>query len=27
MRAYGGSWDDADTHCARCGKLIQRAWS
>ncbi len=27
MRAYGGSWDDADFHCAQCGKLIQRAWS
>ncbi len=24
---YGGSWDDADFHCAKCGKLIQRAWS
>jgi predicted RNA-binding Zn-ribbon protein involved in translation (DUF1610 family) len=27
MRAYGGSWDDAETHCAKCGKLIQRAWN
>jgi hypothetical protein len=26
MRTYGGSWDDADTHCAQCGKLIHRAW-
>jgi ribosomal protein L37AE/L43A len=26
-RTYGGSWDDADTHCARCGKLIHRAWT
>ncbi len=23
---YGGSWDDADTRCAKCGKLIHRAW-
>jgi transposase-like protein len=27
MRTYGGSWDDADTHCARCGRLIQPAWT
>jgi hypothetical protein len=27
MRTYGGSWDDADVHCAQCGKLIHRAWS
>ena len=26
MRTYGGSWDDADTHCAGCGKLIHSAW-
>jgi len=26
MRTYGGNWDDADSHCARCGKLIHRAW-
>lgn len=26
LRTYGGSWDDADTHCAKCGKLIHRAW-
>jgi hypothetical protein len=26
MRTYGGSWDDADFHCARCGKLVRRAW-
>lgn len=26
MRTYGGSWDDADFHCAKCGKLIHRAW-
>jgi len=26
MRTYGGSWDDADTHCAKCGKLVQSAW-
>ena len=26
MRNYGGSWDDADIHCAKCGKLVQRAW-
>ena len=26
MRTYGGSWDDADTHCATCGKLVQPAW-
>ena len=26
MRTYGGSWDDADTHCAKCGKLLQSAW-
>lgn len=24
MRTYGGSWDEADTHCANCGKLIRR---
>jgi hypothetical protein len=24
MRTYGGSWEYADTHCARCGKLILR---
>jgi hypothetical protein len=27
MRTYGGSTDDADSHCAKCGKLIHRAWS
>jgi hypothetical protein len=27
MRTYGGSTDDADSHCAQCGKLIHRAWS
>jgi hypothetical protein len=27
MRTYGGNWDDADCHCAQCGKLIRRAWS
>jgi len=26
MRTYGGSWDDADVHCAQCGKLIHSAW-
>jgi hypothetical protein len=26
MRTYGGNWDDADTRCAKCGKLIHRAW-
>jgi len=26
MRTYGGSWDDADIHCAKCKKLIHRAW-
>jgi ribosomal protein L37AE/L43A len=26
-RTYGGSWEDADTHCAKCGKLIHRAWA
>jgi ribosomal protein L37AE/L43A len=25
-RTYRGSWDDADTHCAKCGKLIHPAW-
>ena len=25
-RTYGGSWDDADIHCAKCGRLIHRAW-
>ena len=24
MRNYGRSWDEADTHCAKCGKLIRR---
>lgn len=24
MRTYGGPWEYADTHCARCGKLILR---
>jgi len=27
MRTHGGSWDDADCHCAECGKLIHHAWS
>jgi hypothetical protein len=27
MRTHGGSWDDADCHCAQCGKLIYQAWS
>jgi hypothetical protein len=27
MRNYGGAWDDADIHCAKCGNLIQRAWN
>ena len=26
MRTYGGSLDDADIHCANCGKLIHSAW-
>ena len=26
VRTYGGSWDDADFHCAGCGRLIHRAW-
>jgi hypothetical protein len=24
MRTYGGPWEYADTHCAKCGKLIRR---
>jgi hypothetical protein len=24
MRTYGGSWEYADTHCTRCGRLILR---
>jgi rubredoxin len=27
MRTYGGSWDDADFHCAKCGRLIHPSWS